>query len=238
MFLDKDDQYNRIDGNVGGLYQLFDSNTRAVTGASSMPTVLLYGDQTSGLSGSSNDDLRLWDDHLESERNFKLRKPIEKISRWLMMSEDIPGDVDFGIKFNSSLPKTMNEKIDETRAVLDMYSQLKEMGLYTDVMILAELKERDDLLIGNQIQQRTEEDMLEVMENVADENGMPGGMPGGGEFEGGPGGGAMPGDENFDDDFAAGFEEGGFGEEGGGGDISEEPASLAPEGGGDMEPAE
>lgn len=192
MFLDKDDVYQRLDGNVGGLYQLFDSNTRAVTGAASMPVVLLYGDQSQGLSGSSFDDLRLWDDHLNSERGAKLRKPIEKITRWLLMSEGIPHD-SFSINFNSSLPKTMNEKIDETRAVLDMYQQLISMKLYDVEMVREELKERDDLLLGNQLQITSKEELEEIEEEVAepvDEYGEFGGGGGsmgssGGEFGGG-----------------------------------------------------
>ena len=42
-----------------------------------------------------------------------------------------------------------------------MYNQLKDMGLYTDEMILEELKERDDLLIGNQIQLINKDDLEE-----------------------------------------------------------------------------
>ena len=187
MFLDKDDAYQRLDGNVGGLYQLFDSNTRAVTGAASMPVVLLYGDQTSGLSGSSFDDLRLWDDHLNSERGSKLRKPVEKITRWLLMSEGIPIE-NFSITFNSSLPKTMNERIDETRAVLDMYNQLMSMKLYDREMVVAELKERDDLLLGNQLQLSSKEDLEEIEEEVVDDEYMDesyGGESYGGESYGG-----------------------------------------------------
>lgn len=213
MFLDKDDSYQRLDGNVGGLYQLFDSNTRAVTGAASMPVVLLYGDQTSGLSGSSFDDLRLWDDHLNSERGNKLRKPIEKITQWLLMSEGIPKDVDFSISFNSSLPKTMNEKIDETRAVIEMYNQLITMGLYDEAMVSAELRERDDLLFGSQLSLKSKEQLEEVQEESED-------------------------DENLDDmgdDFAGGFEGGSSGGPSGGnspefgGEFEGNETGLAPE---------
>ena len=169
MFLDKDDTYQRLDGNVGGLYQLFDSNTRAVTGAASMPVVLLYGDQSQGLSGSSFDDLRLWDDFLNSERGSKLRKPVEKITRWLLMSEGIDTE-NFSIHFNSSLPKTINEKVDETRSVLDTYNQLMSMGIYTKEMVIQELKERDDLLMGNQLQIKAKELLQEIREGVSEES--------------------------------------------------------------------
>lgn len=168
MFLDKDDQYTRMDGNVGGLYQLFDSNTRAVTGAASMPVVLLYGDQSQGLSGSSFDDLRLWEDHLESERGSKMKRPIHKITEWLLAADGIV-DEEFSTKFNSSLPKTMNERIDETRAVLDMYQQLISMGLYDLNMVREELKERDDLLLGGQIHLVTEEKLEEIEEEAEDD---------------------------------------------------------------------
>ena len=168
MFLDKDDSYQRLDGNVGGLYQLFDSNTRAVTGAASMPVVLLYGDQSQGLSGSSFDDLRLWDDFLGSERGSKLRKPIEKITRWLLMSEGIDTE-NFSIQFNSSLPKTIDEKVGETRSVLDTYNQLMTMGIYTKEMVIQELKERDDLLMGNQLQMKAQELLQEIKEGVSEE---------------------------------------------------------------------
>lgn len=180
MFLDKDDQYSRLDGNVGGLWQLFDSNVRAVTGASSMPVVKLYGDQTSGLSGSSNDDLRLWEEHLAAERGLKLRKPIEKITWWLLMSEQIPAE-EFSIRFESSITKTVNERIDETRAVLDMYRQLMDMGIYTKEMVLAELKDHGDLLFGDQIQQMTIEDLEEIEEEI--DGGFEGDL--GGDFEAG-----------------------------------------------------
>jgi len=197
MFLDKDDMYQRLDGNVGGLYQLFDSNTRAVTGAASMPVVLLYGDQSSGLSGSSFDDLRLWDDHLNSERGAKLRKPIEKMTRWLLMSEGIPSE-NFSINFNSSLPKTMNEKIDETRAVLDMYQQLISMKLYDVEMVRNELKERDDLLLGNQLQITSKEELEEIEEaegEVVDDYDDYGG---GGSMGGSSGGSTDFGTETMD----------------------------------------
>ena len=165
MFLDKDDQYWRLDGNVGGLYQLFDSNVRSVTGASSMPVVKLYGDQTAGLSGSSNDDLRLWEEHLASERGSKIRKPIEKITRWHLMAEQIPHDV-FSIKFNSSLTKTVDEQINETRAILDMYQQLITMEIYDKEMVRMELKGREDLLFGDQLAQLSKDQMEEIEEEI------------------------------------------------------------------------
>ena len=196
MFLDKDDVYQRLDGNVGGLYQLFDSNTRAVTGAASMPVVLLYGDQSQGLSGSSFDDLRLWDDHLNSERGAKLRKPIEKVTRWLLMSESIPHE-SFSINFNSSLPKTMNEKIDETRAVLDMYQQLMSMKLYDVEMVREELKERDDLLLGNQLQITSKEELEEIEEEVAEPVDEYGDFGGGGSMSGGGGSSSSGGTDEF-----------------------------------------
>jgi phage-related protein (TIGR01555 family) len=230
MFLDKDDSYQRMDGNVGGLWQLFDSNTRPVTGAASMPTVLLYGDQSQGLSGSSFDDLRLWEDHLDSERGSKLRVPIEKISRWLLMSEKISHD-NFSIDFNSSLPKTMNEKIDETRAVLDMYQQLMGMKLYDIDMVSTELKERDDLNFGSQLGMKSKEELEEIQEAQTDDENLDdiggdfaGGMSGPSGGGGMPsGGGGMPsGGEDFDE----------LAEE----TLSEEPVSLGPDA--SEEPAE
>src|SRR5690606_30549322 len=126
MFLDKDDDYQRLDGSgVGQLYNLIDSEARSVAGAANMPQVLLYGDQQKGLSGNAWDDLRMWEDHLQSERNAKLRKPIEKISTWILKWMQVEY-TDFEIKFNSSLPKTMNEKIEEARSLIDLYTQLSE----------------------------------------------------------------------------------------------------------------
>lgn len=185
MFLDKDDEYQRLDSsNLGSLYQILDSQSRQVAGAANMPQVLLYGDQQDGLSGNTFDDLRLWEDHLMSERNAKLRPAINKISKWLLMWMQVDY-YDYEIIFNSSLPKTVDERTDESRAVIELYRQLKDLGIYDNYMIAKELYNNDDLIIGGELT----EDYVESLkgkspevEGEEPEDGEPGATGSGGEF--------------------------------------------------------
>ena len=150
IFLDKNDDYIRQEGNVSGLYQLLDSNARFVAGAADMPQVLLYGDQQNGLSGNTFDDLRLYEDKIGSDREQILLNPISKITKWHLMHEQIEYE-DFSIHFNSALPETIEQKIERSRQALDMYRDLIDMTIYNPYMVAKEIKASDDYLFGAEL---------------------------------------------------------------------------------------
>lgn len=212
LFLDKDDVYSRHEGSsVGTLAQLIDSNSRFVAGAIPMPQVLLYGDQQKGLSGNAVDDMRLYEDDLMSQRNEKMRNEINKLSKWILMWMQIDYH-DFSITFNSSISYTTDEKIEKSKAVVELYRQLKDLGIYTDLMIAVELKDnQDELIFGSQLTDERIDD-LRNLERPKDKEDAPGGSGGGfpgdmseldidgnvsgGEFDGGS---DIPGDFDLDE---------------------------------------
>lgn len=150
VFLDKDDQYTRLEGNVGNLYQLIDTESRLVAGAAEMPQVLLYGDQQMGLSGDSHDDLRLYEDNLMSKREETLGRPINKVTDWLIMWLGFEVE-DYSNKFNSSLQETPEQRMERAREYINMYRDLESLGIYTPYMIAKEIRDMDDFPLGAEI---------------------------------------------------------------------------------------
>jgi len=168
LFLDKDDTYTRHEGSaVGTLAQLMDSNSRFVAGAIPMPQVLLYGDQQKGLSGNAVDDMRLYEDELMTQRHEKLLNQILKLSRWILMWMQVDFD-DIDVTFNSSISYTKQEIIDKSKAMIDTYQSLKNLGIYDEVMIAQELKDnQDELIFGSAL---TDEKLEEIEEKFTKKN--------------------------------------------------------------------
>lgn len=165
LFLDKDDVYTRQEGSsVGTLAQLMDSNSRFVAGAIPMPQVLLYGDQQKGLSGNAVDDMRLYEDELQSQRHEKMLNQITKLSKWILMQMQVDFE-DIEVTFNSSISYTVDELIDKSKARVELYNQLKSLGIYDEIMIAQELRDsQDELIFGTAL---TEEKMEELKEKFA-----------------------------------------------------------------------
>lgn len=162
LFLDKDDVYTRQEGSsVGTLAQLMDSNSRFVAGSIPMPQVLLYGDQQKGLSGNAVDDMRLYEDELMSQRHEKMLNQLTKLSTWILMQMQVDFE-DVEITFNSSISYTVEELIDKSKARVELYNQLKGLGIYDEIMIAQELRDsQDELIFGTAL---TEEKMEELRE--------------------------------------------------------------------------
>lgn len=152
LFLDKDDEYQRQDGaSLGTLSSLMEVNSRFVAGAIPMPQVLLYGDQQTGLSGNSFDDLMLYEDHLMSLRHERLEVAITKLSGWICDFIGMPVE-SLSIVFNSSLPITQDKKVDNTDKYLALWEKAIQMGLLDKVMVMEEMRARtDELAIGESI---------------------------------------------------------------------------------------
>lgn len=152
LFLDKDDEYIRMDGGpIGTLSQLMDTNSRFVAGAIPMPQVLLYGDQQAGLSGNSFDDLMLYEDHLMSLRYERLEPQVTKLSHWIVQWMGVEVESLRPI-FNSSLPTPLAEKITNTTNYIGIWDSLMNMGLYDKAMVLEEMRNmQDELVVGKTI---------------------------------------------------------------------------------------
>ena len=148
MFMDKDDEYQRLDGtSLGSLSQLVDSNARFVAGAIPMPQVLLYGDQQKGLSGNNFDDMVIYEDNLMTQRHEKLTKVITKISKWLCWSQGFDY-TEFEINFNSSIQETAEQKIDRQVKVLDFKKKLVDLGLTTMELVKKDLNGDQSMDLG------------------------------------------------------------------------------------------
>jgi phage-related protein (TIGR01555 family) len=165
LFLDKDDVYTRQEGSaVGTMAQLMDSNSRFVAGSIPMPQVLLYGDQQKGLSGNAVDDMRLYEDELQSQRYEKMLNQIIKLSKWILMWMQVDFD-DIDVVFNSSISYTKQEIIDKSKAMIETYQSLKNLGIYDEMMIAQELKDaQDELIFGSALT----DDKMEELEDKFD----------------------------------------------------------------------
>ncbi len=191
LFIDKDDTYSRHEGSaVGTLSQLMDSNSRFVAGAIPMPQVLLYGDQQKGLSGNAVDDMRLYEDDLMTQRHEKMLNQILKLSKWILLWMQVDFD-DIDITFNSSISHTKQEIIDKSKAMIDTYQSLKNLGIYDEMMIAQELKDaQDELIFGGALTDDKMDELREKFEKKAkraskkEESGGGGSPDLGGDFDG------------------------------------------------------
>lgn len=151
VFLDSADDYTRLDGGgVAGLYDIYNSQARYVAGASDLPQVLLYGDQQMGLSGNTFDDLMLYEDTIESKRSETILKPIDKITEWILLAMKADYE-DFELEFNKVLPMTEEDKQVLTRAKLDAWRELVDMGIYNPYLVAKEMRDSKNLIVGKEI---------------------------------------------------------------------------------------
>lgn len=175
VFLDKDDEYIREDGSsMSGLADLLEKNKSLVAGAASMPMVLLYGDQQKGLSGNSFDDMQLYDQKIMAEKNGDYRRALRKLLVVLAKSVGIEEPEKLRFSYNSIIPISESDKIENTKSILDVYKTLIDMGIYTNDMMMRELKGRDDLVFGSELTDDVIEEIIEEEANEEAEDENPG----------------------------------------------------------------
>ena len=172
MFMDKDDEYQRLDGtSLGSLSQLVDSNARFVAGAVPMPQVLLYGDQQKGLSGNNFDDMMVYEDNLMTQRHEKLTGVITRVSKWLCWSQGFDY-TEFEITFNSSIQETPAQKIDRQAKVLEFKQKLISMGLTTIDLVKKDLSGDQTMDLGTLVSDEAIDDTADKDKKSKEADGL------------------------------------------------------------------
>lgn len=168
VFLDKEDEYIRHEGSsMTGLADLLDKNKSMVAGAANMPMVLLYGDQQKGLSGNSFDDMQLYDQRIQGDKNGEWRAVIQKLLTALGRQAGVQGIESWKFTFNSIIPEDRTKIVAASRDILNLYKELESAGWYTKEMSIRELKGfGDGIIFGSEL---TDEIVDEIIDQGGDE---------------------------------------------------------------------
>ena len=84
------ESYERKDTSMSGLPDLLDRTATRLAMAARAPVTVVMGISPAGLNATGDSDIRNWYDVLEAERKQKLRKPVTRLVRLVMISLEGP----------------------------------------------------------------------------------------------------------------------------------------------------
>lgn len=90
ILVDSEEDFERKSTSVDGLPEILDRLGLIVAAITDMPLTVLLGQSPAGLNATGESDIRNWYDHLESEREDKLREPLEELTRVMFLAKDGP----------------------------------------------------------------------------------------------------------------------------------------------------
>jgi uncharacterized protein len=85
--VDSEEEFERKTVNVAGLPDLLDRMMTRCAAAADMPLTLLMGQSPAGLNATGESDIRFFYDRVQSQRARKVIRPLERITRLLMLVE-------------------------------------------------------------------------------------------------------------------------------------------------------
>jgi phage-related protein (TIGR01555 family) len=90
IILDADEKYEKLTTNVTGIADLLDRFMLALSAVTRIPVSLLFGRSPAGLHATGDNDVRNFYDAVKQEQESKLRRVLEKLIRYIMISKDGP----------------------------------------------------------------------------------------------------------------------------------------------------
>jgi len=117
MVIDADgEEFERKQTPIAGLPEMLRLFMTRMSAAADMPVTLLFGQSPDGLNATGASDIRFFYDRVKSLQTRKLVKPIERITKLLMLAEKGEPD-NWSISFNPLWQPTAKEKAEERMIV-------------------------------------------------------------------------------------------------------------------------
>jgi hypothetical protein len=135
VVIDKNEDFERVTSiGVSGLRDLIDVLIDVLCGISGIPRVKLIGDQSKGIGGGAEGNIRLYYDDIATRQEDDLQCQLETLCRYVAKSEKVSFEKadDIRIIFNG-LWKPSDKEISETRLI-----NSKADGVYIDAGLPAE----------------------------------------------------------------------------------------------------
>ena len=90
MILDAEEKYEKASTNISGIPELLDRFMLALSAVSGVPVSLLFGRSAAGMNATGDNDVRNFYDMVKQEQESKLKPMLEKLTRYIMLSQDGP----------------------------------------------------------------------------------------------------------------------------------------------------
>lgn len=108
IVIDGLEDYTVSSQSMAGVPDVLDRFAEALSAVSNIPVMLLMGRSAGGLSGTGKGELDSWYARIESMQNDILRKPIDRLVTYVLMS--MGQDIEYILKFNPLTVKSDKEK--------------------------------------------------------------------------------------------------------------------------------
>jgi len=135
IVVDKNEEFERASSfGVTGLRDLVDILVDVVCGISGIPRIKLIGDQTKGLGGTAEGNIRLYYDDISAAQDDELLPGLNKLVNYVLLSSEVEVDLEenWGIVFNKLYQQSEKEEA-ETKLL-----NAKSDSLYVDMGMPAE----------------------------------------------------------------------------------------------------
>lgn len=100
VIMDIEEEFDRVEANLGPSSQVVDSAMIRVAGAAGMPVTILFGREPAGQNATGKSDLENWNQQVASEQSLVLGPAIAKVYRFLLAQQSSPlkGEIPEGFK--------------------------------------------------------------------------------------------------------------------------------------------
>ena len=86
------------------------------------------GIKKKGLSGNPADDMYLYDNRIQAEKNGEYRKAVRKLIDIIAYKFNFHKSFRFKIEFNSIIEPTFKDKLSTSTSLLSLYTSLRVQG--------------------------------------------------------------------------------------------------------------
>jgi len=163
VILDQEEDFDRVEANLGPSSDVVDSAMVRVAGAAGMPVTLLFGRSPAGQNATGASDLENWNQQVASEQSLVLGPAIERIYNYLLAQADSPVKGVKNLRVNFPVVETLSrqEQINAYAQIAGADATYEAMGAATAAEIarkrsrqkgslfpavdMAHLKQLDDL---------------------------------------------------------------------------------------------
>jgi phage-related protein (TIGR01555 family) len=135
--IDKEEDFERKTTPMSGLADILDKFAVRLAAAADMPVTRLMGQSPAGMDATGESDISFWDDRVAAEQEKKLRSPLERVLRLVMLAKDGPtGGKEpeiWSASFNPLRQPTAKERAEERKIIAETdVAYIREGVLYPE----------------------------------------------------------------------------------------------------------
>lgn len=129
LLLDQDESFEKVATQFAGVADSLDRAAEKLAAATGIPVTILMGKSPAGLNSTGESDIRIFYDHVASERKKTLERPLKQALSLIGLTMGYKGEIE--IEWPSLWQESPKEEADTRKTVAEADKIYEEMGAVT-----------------------------------------------------------------------------------------------------------